>query len=401
MGGIEMSKLNIGVMFGGRSVEHEVSIITGIQVIENIDKSKYEVIPIYVSKEGDWYTGKELLELKNFNDMKELLSKVRKVFLPPIPGLARLFFYPFKSRLFNKEAESLKVDVIFPALHGMHGEDGTVQGLFKLANIPFVGCGVMASSVGMDKIIMKDIFKANGIPIVNYTWLLRKEYESKKENVISDIEQQLKYPMFVKPANLGSSIGISKARDRKQLMSAIEVAIRYDRKVIIEEGVEDLIEINCSVLGNDDEINASVCEQPVSWEDFLSFDDKYMRSEGSKGMKSATRKIPAPIPEKKSEEIKKLSLKVFKVLDCAGVSRIDFLMNKNTMEVYVNEINTIPGALAFYLWEPEGIKFKELIDRLIQIALKNHENENNNIYTFDTELLKKASLGGVKGSKVQ
>lgn len=396
-----MSKINIGVMFGGRSVEHEVSIITGLQVIENIDKSKYEIIPIYISKEGDWYTGKELLEIKNFKDIKELLSKVRKVFLPPIPGLARLFFYPFKSGFFKKEVESLKVDVIFPALHGMHGEDGTIQGLFSLANIPFVGCGVMASSVGMDKIIMKDIFKANGIPIVNYTWFLRKEYEGKKENVISSIEQKLKYPMFVKPANLGSSIGISKANNQEQLISGIEIAIRYDRKVIIEEGVENLIEINCSVLGFDDELTASVCEQPVSWETFLTFDDKYMRSGSVKGMKSATRKMPAPIPEEKSEEIRKLSMKVFKVLDCAGVSRIDFMMNKDSMEVFVNEINTIPGALAYYLWEPEGINFRELIDRLIQIALRNHENENNNIYTFDTELLKKASSGGIKGGKIK
>ncbi|HEY5562884.1 MAG TPA: D-alanine--D-alanine ligase family protein [Clostridiaceae bacterium] len=293
--------------------------------------------------------------------------------------------------------ESLKVDVIFPALHGMNGEDGTIQGLLSLANIPYVGCGVMASLVGMDKIIMKDIFKANGIPIVNYTWFLRKEYESKKENVIYNIEQQLKYPLFVKPANLGSSIGISKANNREQLISAIEIAVRYDRKVIIE--VEDLIEINCSVLGTDDELNASICEQPVSWKTFLTFDDKYMRNGNSKGMKSATRKMPAPIPEDKSEEIRKLSIKVFKVLDCAGVSRIDFMMNKNTMNRYVNEINTIPGSLAFYLWEPEGIDFRELINRLIQIAIKNHENQNNNIYTFDTELLKKLSSGGIKGGK--
>lgn len=394
-----MAKMNIGVMFGGRSVEHEVSIITGLQVIENIDKSKYEAIPIYVSKEGDWYTGKELLEIKNYNNIKELLSNARKVLLPPIPGLAQLFFYPFKMGLFKKEIESLRVDVIFPAFHGMHGEDGTVQGLFKLANIPFVGCGVMASSVGMDKIIMKDIFKANSIPTVNYTWFLRKEYESEKEKVILNIEKKLKYPMFVKPSNLGSSIGISKAKDRKQLIFAIEVATRYDRKIIIEESVEGLIEINCSVLGIDNDLTASVCEQPVSWESFLSFDDKYMRGESGKGMKSATRRIPAPIPEEKSEEIKNLSIKVFKVLDCAGVSRIDFLMKKETMEVYVNEINTIPGSLAFYLWEPAGISFKELLDKLIQLAIKNHEDQNSNMYTFDTELLKKVISGGTKGSK--
>jgi D-alanine-D-alanine ligase len=205
--------------------------------------------------------------------------------------------------------------------------------------------------------------------------------------------------MFVKPANLGSSIGISKAGDKEQLISAIEVAIRYDRKIIIEESVEDLIEINCSVVGIDNEFSASVCEQPVSWETFLSFDDKYMRGASSKGMQSTTRKIPAPIPEEKAEEIKMLSKQVFKVLDCAGVSRIDFLMKKETMEVYVNEINTIPGSLAFYLWEPVGINYRELLDKLIQFALSNHEDQNKNIYTFDTELLLKASSGGAKGKK--
>jgi D-alanine-D-alanine ligase len=394
-----MSKIIVGVMFGGRSVEHEVSVITGLQAIENMDESKYEVIPIYISKDGDWYTGKELLEIKNYKNITQLLSKVRKVFLPPIPGLARLYFYPFKAGFFKRETESLKVDVLFPALHGMHGEDGTIQGLFKLANIPFVGCGVMASAVGMDKIIMKDIFKSNDIPIVNYTWFLRKEYKIDKENVISNIEKKTKYPLFVKPCNLGSSIGISKARNREELMAAIEVAIRYDRKVIIEESVENLTEINCSVLGTEDELCASVCEQPVTWEAFLSFDDKYMRGGGSKGMKSSTRRFPAPIPEEKSEEIKNLSMKVFKVLDCSGVSRIDFLMKKDTMEVYVNEINTLPGSLAFYLWESAGISFKELLDRLVQCALKDHEDQNNNIYTFDTELLINASAGGRKGSK--
>ncbi|HBM79702.1 MAG TPA: D-alanine--D-alanine ligase, partial [Clostridiaceae bacterium] len=301
--------------------------------------------------------------------------------------------------LFKKEAESIKVDVAFPALHGMHGEDGTMQGLFELANIPYVGSAVTGSAVGMDKIIMKDIFKANGIPIVNYTWFLRKDYEGDRESVLNKVEGKVKYPMFVKPANLGSSIGISKAKDRAGLVDAIEIAIRYDRKIIVEEGVLDPVEINCSCLGMDDEVLTSVCEMPVSWEEFLSFDDKYMRQGSSKGMKSASRKIPAPIPKEKSEEIKKLSAEVFKALDCSGVSRIDFLMEKSSLKVYVNEINTIPGSFAFYLWEPLGISFKDLTDRLIQYSLKRYDEMNENIYTYDTKLLEKASLGGVKGSK--
>ncbi|MDI6617278.1 MAG: D-alanine--D-alanine ligase family protein [Clostridiales bacterium] len=394
-----MPKLNVAVMFGGRSVEHEVSIITGLQVMDNIDRSKYNVVPVYVSKDGDWYTGEELLNIKNYKDIKRLLSSVKKVFLPPVPSMKCLYFYPFKAGLFKKEAESIKVDVAFPALHGMHGEDGTMQGLFELANIPYVGSAVTGSAVGMDKIIMKDIFKANGIPIVNYTWFLRKDYERDRESVLNKVEGKVKYPMFVKPANLGSSIGISKAKDRAGLVDAIEIAIRYDRKIIVEEGVLDPVEINCSCLGMDDEVLTSVCEMPVSWEEFLSFDDKYMRQGSSKGMKSASRKIPAPIPKEKSEEIKKLSAEVFKALDCSGVSRIDFLMEKSSLKVYVNEINTIPGSFAFYLWEPLGISFKDLTDRLIQYSLKRYDEMNENIYTYDTKLLEKASLGGVKGSK--
>ncbi len=391
-------KMNIGVMFGGRSVEHEVSVITGLQVIENIDRSKYDVTPVFISKDGDWYTGKELLDIKRYKDIGKLLSKVKKVYLPPIPGLAQLHFHDQPTGFFKKAAEPLKLDVVIPALHGTNGEDGALQGLLKLANIPYAGCGVMASAVGMDKIVMKDIFKANGIPTVAYTWFLRKEYESDRTAVIARIEGKLKFPLYVKPANLGSSIGISRANDREQLISAIEIAGMYDRKIIVEESIENLIEINCAVLGTDHEVQASVCEQPVSWETFLSFDDKYMRS-GSKGMKSASRNIPAPISEEKSDEIKALAMKAFQVLDCSGVSRVDFLMDKNSLAVYVNEINTIPGSFAFYLWEHDGMSFAALLDRLIEIALRNHLDQNNNFYSYDTELLQKASTQGAKGAK--
>lgn len=394
-----MSKLNVAVMFGGRTVEHEVSVVTGLQIVENIDKSKYDVTPIYVSKEGDWYTGEKLFNIKNFKDLNNLIADLRKVFLPPVPSMNSLYFYPFKTGLFKKEAESLKIDVIFPAFHGMHGEDGTMQGLFEIAGIPYVGSGVTGSAVGMDKIIMKDIFKANNIPIVNYTWFLRKDYDKNKDRVVAEIESKIGYPMFVKPANLGSSIGISKARDREGLINAIEVAIRFDRKVIVEQGVENPIEINCSVMGFDDELTPSVCEQPVTWQEFLSFEDKYMSGNSSKGMKSATRKVPAPLPEEKSDEVKDLACKVFKVLDCSGISRIDFLLEKDTMKVYVNEINTLPGSFSFYLWEAAGVSFKDLIDKLIQIALKRHEEHSRNMYSFDTGLLLKASSGSVKGGK--
>lgn len=394
-----MAKLNIGVMFGGRSVEHEVSVVTGLQVVDNIDKQKYDVTPIYISKEGDWYTGEELYDINNFKDMKSLLPKLKKVFIPPVPSLNKLYFYPIKTGLFKKEADFINIDVVFPALHGMHGEDGTIQGLLELSGIPYIGSSVLGSSVGMDKIIMKDIFKANDIPIVNYTWFLRKDYEKDSTKVVNNIEEKLKYPLFVKPANLGSSIGITRAKDRQELIEAIDIAINYDRKILVEEGVNNLVEINCSCMGMDDDVSPSVCEMPISWEEFLSFDDKYMRGSNSKGMKGASRKIPAPIPDEKTEEIKELAVKSFKVLDCCGISRIDFLMEKDTMKVYVNEINTMPGSIAFYLWEAQGISFKELISRLIEIAIVRSEEHNKNIYSFDTELLQKVSRGGAKGSK--
>ncbi|QCX34584.1 D-alanine--D-alanine ligase [Caloramator sp. E03] len=395
-----MSKKKVAVIFGGRSVEHEVSVITGIQVIENIDKNKYDVVPVYVSKSGDWYTGEELLDIKNYKDINNLLSKSKKAFLSPVPSIKALIVIPEKKGFFKKDVEYIPIDVIFPAFHGAHGEDGTMQGLFELADIPYVGSGVTGSAVGMDKIIMKDIFKANGLPIVNYIWFTRDEYEKNKDSIVQKIESQIGYPSFVKPANLGSSIGIGKAKNTEDLLNAIEVATKYDRRIIVEKAVENCIEINCSVIGFDNDFISSVCEQPISIEEFLSFDDKYMRGSSSKGMKSTVRKIPAPISEEKTKEIKDLSIDAFRMLDCSGVARIDFLVEKDSMKVYVNEINTIPGSISFYLWEPCGIKFKELIDKLIEIAIKRHDEYNKNIYTFDTALLAKASAGAITGGKV-
>lgn len=387
--------LKVAVMFGGKSVEHEVSIITGLQVIENMNKEKYEPIPVYVGRDGRWYTGKDLLDISNYKDIPSLLKKCEQVVLPPVPGLNKLYYYPFRKKFMSKEYDYIDVDVIFPAFHGTHGEDGTMQGLFQLANIPYVGSGVVGSATGMDKVIMKDIFKANNLPIVNYLWFLRKEYEKNKEAMLDLIESKLKYPMFVKPANLGSSIGISKAKNRDELFDAIEIAIYYDRKIIVEEAVKDPMEVNCSVMGIDKDLGVSLCEMPVPWEEFLSYQDKYMRKEkGGKG--STTRQIPAPIPEEKTKEIQELAKKVFQILDCSGLARIDFLLEKETMKVYVNEINTIPGSFAFYLWKPLGISFEKLIDKLIEYAVERHKEYARNMYTFETTLLLKAADRGTK-----
>jgi len=394
-----MEMLNVAVMFGGRSVEHEVSVITGLQIMKNLDRAKYNVIPIYVGKDGWWYTGNELLDIENYRDVPKLLSKCKRVVMLPIPGLRKAYFYPFKRGFFKGDAESLDVDIVIPAFHGTYGEDGSMQGFLELLNIPYVGSGVLGSALGMDKILMKEIFKANNIPIVNYLWFLRRDYEEDEETVLSYIEKSLRYPLFVKPSNLGSSIGISKAKNRDELIYGIEVATKYDRRILVEEGVEDVMEVNCSVMGFDNDVATSLCEMPVPWQEFLSYSDKYMKGEVGEGLKGALRKVPAPISKDLEEEIKELAVKIFKLLDCAGVVRVDFLIDKREMKIYANEVNTLPGSFAFYLWEPLGIPFRELLDRLINLAIRRHREYTRNIYTFDTDLLIKASLRGSKLGK--
>ena len=380
----------IGVFFGGRSVEHEVSVITGMQIIENIDKTKYEVVPIYISKEGKWLTGNSLLDFKNYKDGK--FKDTKEIILSPNYEDNNVYAHPEVVGLFGKKIMD-KIDIAFPAFHGMNGEDGTVQGIFELMDIPYVGCGVLGSSVGMDKVLMKDVYKANGLPIVDYTWFYRSKWLKDKEIIINQVEEKLTYPMFVKPANLGSSIGISKAKDRDGLILAIEIAIKYDRKIIIEKAVENLREINCAVMGFDEEVVTSLCEEPVGWEEILTFEDKYVKSNGKGGKTSGERRIiPANISEEISEEIEELAKKAFITIDGRGVSRIDFLLDENN-KVFVNEINTLPGSIAFYLWEGKGYPFPKLIDELINIAIKVHEEKKANMYSYEANLLNRTNFG--------
>lgn len=355
-----MNKLNVAVIFGSRSVEHDVSIITGIQVMQNLDKNKYNAIPVYITKSGKWFTGDFLKNIDNFKDKSQIEKKTKSVDL-------------------NK----LNFDIAIPAVHGTNGEDGTLQGLLELFNIPYVGAGVVGSAVGMDKIIQKSAFKDNDIPVVKYVWFNRSEVN------ISEIEKKLKYPMFVKPANLGSSIGITKANDRKSLEFAIEVASHFDRRILIEESIENGTEINCSVLGNDNPL-PSVLEEPIRYDEILSFNDKYMR--GGKG----SRRIPAPISKDLTQKIQDLAVAAYKSVDCAGLARIDFLLDKKTNKVYVNEINTIPGSFSFYLWEKSGYPFPMLLDRLISLALDCHAQKQGNTYSYDTEILNQAKLSESK-----
>lgn len=389
-------KLRVAVLFGSRSVEHEVSVITAIQAMDAMDPRRYEPLPVYITKEGRWYTGQELRRIESYRDLPGLLSRCRPVYLRP---------EPFGNRLFMEEAGPLgtrrtrvtTIDVVFPAVHGTYGEDGTLQGLLELANVPYVGAGVVGSAVGMDKIVMKAAFQAQGLPIVHYQWFTRQRWRSQPDAVADEVERSLRYPLFVKPANLGSSVGISKAADRAGLVQAIEVAAHYDRRLLVEESFEDGIEVNCAVLGND-EPQASVCEQPIRWTEILSYEDKYLRGTKGKGssgegMASLTRRIPAPIPDDLTAEVQRLAVEAFRAVDCAGLARVDFLVDPVSGRIAVNEINTLPGSLAFYLWEPSGVPFPALIDRLLTLALERHRERQQTTFSFDSALLQKFSKG--------
>jgi D-alanine-D-alanine ligase len=385
-------KKRIGVVFGGRSVEHEVSVITGQQVMENIDKSMYDVVPIYINKEGKWLTGSELFNFDAFK--KNEFKNLKEIIMTPFTNDHRLYVHPEKIGIFGKRVLD-SVDVIFPTIHGTNGEDGTLQGFLELLNIPYVGGGVLASAVGMDKILMKHVFKAYGLPIKDYTWYFRKQWTDSKDNVINDVEKKLGYPVFVKPANLGSSVGISKAKNRDELIKSMEIAINYDRKVIVEQAVEKPREINCAVMGFDDNVKASLCEEPVGWEELLTYEDKYIKS-NQKGGKGERRVIPANLSEEMRKEIEELAKSAFMAIDCKGNARIDFLIDKNN-KVYVNEINTLPGSLAYYLWEKMGISFKDLVSEMIEIAIVTNREKNKNMYSYDVGLLKRVEFGkGVK-----
>ena len=380
----------IGVIFGGRSVEHEVSVITGMQIIENIDKTKYEVIPIYINKEGKWLTGNSLMEFENYKNNK--FSDAKEIILSPNHKDNNLYANPQNLSIFGKKILG-KIDIAFPVIHGTNGEDGTIQGLFELMDIPYVGSGVLGSSVGMDKILMKDVYKANGLPIVDYRWFYRSIWEEEKDIIIKDMEENLGYPLFVKPANLGSSIGISKAKDREGLISAIEIAIRYDRKIIVEKSVENPREINCAVMGYEELVITSLCEEPLGWDEILTFEDKYVKSNAKGGKSSGERRIiPAEIEDNMRKEIEELAKLAFTTIDARGVSRVDFLVDAD-QKVYINEINTLPGSISFYLWEGKGYPFRKLIDELISIAIKVHHEKDSNMYTYDADLFNRVQYG--------
>jgi len=400
-----MAKLRVGILFGGRSGEHEVSLLSAASVVNAIDKTKYEVVPIGITKDGRWLTAEHAERLlkgkgEGGEDVRATQTQLRagdpgatpgaavlatgeSVVVPPEPARRDAGLAPFQTdaNLRRASDRAINVDVIFPVLHGTFGEDGTIQGLLELADIAYVGAGVLGSSAGMDKDIMKSLFRAAGLPIVKHVTVLRSQFEGGLKKTQRQVESNLKYPVFVKPANLGSSVGISKAHDRKELGPAIAEAAKFDRKIVIEEGVggkrNKAREIECAVLGNDDP-KASIAGEIVPCKEFYDYDAKYL-AEGSDLV------IPAKITKAEMKTAQRLAIAAFQAVDCTGLARVDFLMDPKSRRIYVNEINTMPGftAISMYpkLWAASGVPYPELIDRLIRLGIERHEDKKRNQYT--------------------
>src|SRR6202166_2506877 len=394
-----MEKLRVGILFGGRSGEHEVSLLSAASVLNAIDKEKYEVVPIGITKDGRWLTaehaenllqGKLMLEPRNLRagdpentPSAAVLARGEAVVVPPEPVRRQNGLVPFQTdaaMLRRASDRAINVDVIFPVLHGSFGEHGTIQGLLELADIPYVGAGVLGSAAGMDKDIMKSLFIAAGIPIVKHVTLLRSMWE-KEPKKVAKMVARLGYPVFVKPANLGSSVGISKAHNRKELGPAIEEAAKFDRKIVIEQGVggdkEKAREIECSVLGNDEPV-ASVPGEIVPVKEFYDYDAKYL-AEGSELI------IPAKLTKAQTKRVQELAVRAFQAVDCTGLARVDFLIDPKTRKIFLNEINTMPGftAISMYpkLWAASGLAYADLIDRLIQLGIERHTDKKRNQYS--------------------
>ena len=386
--------IKVGVIFGGESVEHEVSIISAIQAMNKMDSEKYEIVPIYITKDGEWFTGDFLKEVETFQDMSLIKKYAKNVILYRRNGS-----YVLQSKGFFRTIVK-EIDIAFPIVHGTNVEDGVLQGYLKTIGIPFVGSDVCAAALGQDKIFQKQVWGSEGLPIPAYTWFFDSEYEENPDEVIKKIEK-IKYPVIVKPATLGSSVGINVAHNKEDLIKAVEDAITYDHKILVEEVINNLVEVNVSVVGNYDSQDTSVIEQVLTGNDLLTYEDKYIggkKSGASKGMLSATRKIPADIGDKLTNEVKDVAVKAFKALNLSGDVRIDFLIDSKKKNVYINEVNTIPGSLAFYLWEPIGKDYTELLDELINIAVKDYKKRINKTHSFDSNILS-GFTGGIKGCK--
>lgn len=409
--------IKVAVIFGGSSVEHEVSIITAMQAAAALDRTKYDPVALYITKDRRFFTGGDLLDIEAYRDIPAALGRATQV--TPVWENGRSYLMSYPPKTFGK-GTFIEIDAALVAGHGTNVEDGTLQGLLEYWGVPYSGCDVTASACGMDKWVMKSLFKSAGLPCLDGILLNKTAYYADLEASLDNIEKQVGYPLIVKPSNLGSSVGISKANDREKLREAMETAFSYAAQVLVESAVQNLREINCAVLGDVDGAIPSVCEEPLNATDILTFSDKYMggssktgaktgvkapakgASKGASGMASLSRKVPADLPEDVSARIQELAVRAFHAIGASGVARVDFLMDGVTGEVYINEINTAPGSLSYYLWEECGMSFTELTDRLISLALKKQRDKEKLTFSFETNLLANVKLpsGGKTGGKM-
>ena len=393
-----MSDKNLIVAFGGVSPEHEVSVLSAMQVMSSLEDSAYQIIPLYITKSGRWLTGEALKDLSEFKDLKNLEEAANSCAFVKDDIGRTLLKEQHKGGLFSKPL-SFPVYAVVCAFHGSEGENGAFQGVCEMFNVPYTGSGVLGSSVGMDKVKAKQLCEANNIPVTASLDFYESDWEQHQKTILGEAEL-LGFPLVVKPATLGSSIGVKKVDDKEDLIEAVETAFRYDAHLLVEEAIHPLMEINCSVLGTAENCRASVCERPLGTTETLSFEDKY-QSGGSaeKGMASADRVIPADISSELTETIRSMAVHTFKTFDAAGVARLDFLVNANTEEVYFNEINTIPGSFSFYLWDKSDLNFTQLMEELIDIGIKRHQAKNGRIRSYETNLLSEKAAKGIKGLK--
>lgn len=386
-------KINVGVMYGGNSTEHEISIISAVQAMHNIDQDKYEIIPIYLSKDSTMYTSKELLNMEIYKDLKKLKNKATEVILTKKNNEFVLMKNKFPYKVVAK------IDLAFPIMHGYNTEDGSIAGYLEVLGIPYCESDIYASVVGQDKIFQKQVLIANDVKVVDYKYFYESEYLLNQDKVLKDVSS-LGFPVIVKPARQGSSVGIKVAKDKKELIEAIDDAIIYDEKILVEKVVENLCELNCSVVGDNSEYEASLIEEVYGSDEILSYQDKYMsggKNAPSKGMASAGRKIPADLPAKVQKQIEQMSIKACRALNTNGVVRIDYLMDKKTGEIYLNEMNLTPGSLAFYLWTAKGVEYKELLNRIITTGIKRFQDKTKKLSSFETNVLE--GFNGTKGVK--
>ena len=405
-------KIKVGVIFGGKSVEHEISIISAVTAMFKFDQDKYEVVPIYITKEGEWCTGEMLKDIDNYKDMALIKRYTTNVILDQNNGR---FVLRKKHGLFNRVITD--IDIAFPITHGTNVEDGALQGYLQTVGVPYVGPNVYSGVVGQDKVYMKRIFEGEDLPLTKFDWFYDSDYKNDSDAVLKKLKK-LKFPLIIKPATTGSSVGISVSKDEKELVDSIEEAMLYDSKIIVEEMVTNLKEVNISVLGNSESQEVSEIEEVSSKSKCLTYQDKYIGdgtiSHGAKkyGMKVGVKgtksyksgmpeasTIPAKLTAKEREDVERIATQAFKVLGSVGLARIDFLIDSKTHKVYINEINSIPGNLSYYLWRAKGIEFTELLNDMINIGVKEFKKRNSKTHSFDTNILAGYTSGGVKGTK--